>query len=773
MIKGERDTMKLGIPLELKYSTRYYQFNRQFAIRDVFDALVELITNSDDSYHRLYINKKRNDDGGPILIEICEQRKGVPSLVIVHDKAEGMSMQEMIINFGDVGTRRSESGDRGFMGRGAKDCTALGKMKIESIKDDKYYKCELTPKPQLIPLIDKKTATADIRKTLGIEKGNGTVVTLEISAEHKIPRIDTIIRDLPWHFALRDIVSEHSANKVLIKNLNNLKMKPEKIVYRQPEGELVCDEAFTVPGYQDATAKLQIWKAPEQFDDPDKSFRRSGLIIKGKRAIHECSLLYPGFERDQYALKYFGRLECDYIDKLLDEYDGRLKNDEPNPAENPSLLIDPNRRMGLIKEHPFTKSLFQIPSERLKVLIDKEKELSRAGKTEVVSKETKDRLNDLAKAASKFLTQQVKDLEELTVGDNVDENFFTKKGVLIFPTYLRVGISEIRTLTFYVNRTLFDKEGQEVKVDSDNTAITVLDSPFKLRAHTKKNDRLIGTFRVRGETVKDCICVQATCPGVPTAEAIIQVVESRVEDHIFTSPLEFEHNSYHVKEGSTKSLTLFAKCPELVNQETNVQVTSSDSASVPVIGRCYVVPVSGTNYAVGEITIRGRRLIKESVTIIATINGDKAITKVKVTQKEEKGIQIEIKLEDEDFGNFRAKWAEHEGKPNLLLISARHDSIRRYLKLNPETKEWEGDKEPHFRVLLAEIVTESVCRKSLILEAQARAWEFKFADSKDDHMIADQVLAQLQKRIRNFAGIAHNIMLKEYEVRVKELELAR
>ena len=127
--------MKLGIPLELKYSTRYYQFNRQFAIRDVFDALVELITNSDDSYHRLYINKKRNDDGGPILIEICEQRKGVPSLVIVHDKAEGMTMQEMIINFGDVGTRRSESGDRGFMGRGTKDCTALGKMIIESELD--------------------------------------------------------------------------------------------------------------------------------------------------------------------------------------------------------------------------------------------------------------------------------------------------------------------------------------------------------------------------------------------------------------------------------------------------------------------------------------------------------------------------------------------------------------------------------------------------------------------------------------------------------------
>ncbi|HHT9105921.1 MAG TPA: hypothetical protein ACFYD7_08635 [Candidatus Wujingus californicus] len=753
--------MKLGIPIDLKFTARYYRFNRQFAIRDVFDALVELITNSDDSYHNLYEHKRRSEDGGPVLVEICEQRKGEPSLVVVRDKAEGMTLQEMVENFGDVGTRRSRSGARGFMGRGAKDCTALGSMAIESIKDDKYYKCELTDKPQLIPQIDKKSVTEEIRKTLGIENGNGTVITLKIEAQHKIPRIDTIVRDLPWHFALRDILSEHSPTKVLIKNLNNPKIKLQKAVYRQPEGELVCDEKFAIPGYQDAIAKLKIWKVPEPFDDlADKSFRRSGIIIKGKRAIHECSLLYPGFEKDQYALKYFGRLECDYIDKLMDEYDGRQKNDEPHPVENPILLIDPNRREGLIKEHPFTQSLFQIPKERLKSLIDKEKEQAQTSKAEVVSKETRDMLNDLAKAASKFLMQQIEDLEVLTPGEEVDENFFRKQGVLIYPTYPKIAISEIRPLTFYVNRHLFNKEGQEVEVKSDNTALSVLDSPFKLRAHPKKSDRLIGTFRIKGEKINEGVLIETICDGLPSAQAIVQVVENRLEDHIFTSSLEFEHKLYQIKEGSSRNLKLFAKCPELVNQETTINIVSSDSVSVPVIGRCHVLPIVGTNYALGEVAIKGRRLIKDAVTITASINGDKAITKVKVIQREEKGVKIEIDLRDEDFGNFRALWAEHEGKPNLLLISARHDSIRRYLKYNPETKEWEGDKKPHFRVLLAEIVAESVCRKALTLEAKARAWEFKFADLKDDHVIADAVLAQLQKRIRNFAAIAHSIMFE-------------
>jgi len=46
--------MKLGEPIDIRILPRYYDFSRQYAIRDIYDALVELITNSDDSYHRLY-----------------------------------------------------------------------------------------------------------------------------------------------------------------------------------------------------------------------------------------------------------------------------------------------------------------------------------------------------------------------------------------------------------------------------------------------------------------------------------------------------------------------------------------------------------------------------------------------------------------------------------------------------------------------------------------------------------------------------------------------
>ncbi|MHC4619959.1 MAG: hypothetical protein ACYTEQ_19605 [Planctomycetota bacterium] len=509
-----------------------------------------------------------------------------------------------------------------------------------------------------------------------------------------------------------------------------------------------------------------IWKAPKPFDDSgDRRFRHAGLLVKGERAVHERSLLYPGLERDAYATKYFGRIECQYIDKLLSEYDKHRKNNERHPPENPTLLIDPNRREGLRREHPFTKALFQLPSQRLKAFIDKDREQDKSQQREITSKETQKKLNDLAKAASKFLSQQIEDLQELTIAHNVDDDFFSKTGVLIYPTYLRVGIGEVRPLTFYVNRGLFDKEGQEISVQLDDEgAVTLLDTPFKLRTHPNRSDRLLGTFRIRGEKLKDSVCIRATCPHIPAAQAIVAVVETRVEDRQFTCPLEFEHKTYQVKEGSTKTLRLFAKCPQLVNQETTINVNSSDNLSVPVRGRCLLVPVKGTNYAVGDVHIRGRRLKRASTPIKARINGHEALSNVKVIQKQEEGTQIKIELRDEDFGVYRSLWNRAEQKPNELLISARHNSIKRYLKYKPETKEFQGDKTLYFRVLLAEIVTEAISRKSLMLEAKDRPWEFKWADLKDSDAIADDVSAQLQKRIRDFAATAHSIMVRTSEI---------
>jgi hypothetical protein len=254
----------------------------------------------------------------------------------------------------------------------------------------------------------------------------------------------------------------------------------------------------------------------------------------------------------------------------------------------------------------------------------------------------------------------------------------------------------------------------------------------------------------------------ARCNGLSTAEAIVQIVENAVEEHNFKAPLEFECAEYSVRQGSRKSIRLFAKFPDVVSCETPVRVMSADFNKVAVRGRTILTPVAGTNYAEAVLTIEGR-MLKANTTITAEVNGGIATTKVKVTEKpDEKSIPLKFELRDEDFGKFRAMWADHEGKPHLLLISARHKSLSRYL--GPADKNFAGQDTPVFRLLLAEIIAESVCRKALTLEAQERPWEFRWADLKNDVAIAASVFGAMQQRLRAFVAAAHAEMVSDREL---------
>ena len=754
---------RLGQDIELQADKRYIQHIRGHAIVDVCDALVELITNADDSYGRLFKRQKRNRDGGDILIEHLEQRKGPQkSKLVVRDRAEGMNLQEMYESLQRLGTYSSEEGNRGYMGRGAKDCTELGDLAFESIKDDRYYRCVITHNLKFRPEVDGQTATADYRERLGIPHGNGTSVTLELLESTSIRRMDTLARDLPWHYALRDIMADKAASSVRLRRLDDNRSKPVDLVSRQPEGELVVNETFEVEGYPGAKAKLQVWRAPEPIEEYKARFERYGILVKGTRAIHECSLLADEFKRDPLARRYFGRLDCPYLDQLLAEYEACRREERQQPRENPRLIIDPNRRTGLERSHPFVKNLLLHPIERLRSLLAKEREKERTQQREVANQETRGRLDRLARLAGRFLREQLDTLDELGAGESVDNDAFAKQGVRIYPTYLNLAVGKERVLTLYVNRALLGAPKEPVAVQADpNDAVEVVGSPFNLHPHRSKEDCLVGVFTIKGRRVRDAVMLTAKCSGLPTAEALVQVIPEATEQRVFGTPVEFECKEYTVRLGSRKSLRLFAKYPDVVATETVVQVLSAESEKVVVRGKCVLAPVVASNYAEGTVVIEGRTL-KSKTTIKAEVNGRTAMTSVKVIDKpdEEPSIRIDIKIVPQELGKFRASWAEHEGKPNLLLISAKHRSLARYLGPDP----FPGQDSPLFRVLIAEIVADSVCRKALMMEAKQRPRDFTWADERDPYMIADAVLVSFQERLRDFVAEAHSIMLSDQEV---------
>lgn len=650
------------------------------------------------------------------------------------------------------------------MGRGARDCTALGDVTFTSIKADRLSQCRLTHDLKFILEVDSRKATSDDREALGLTRGNGTSVRIELATGTRLPRFDSLAADLPWHYSLRDIMSTSSDSRVLLRRLGTKEQQP--LAYHAPEGERVVDEEYPIHGYPGARAHLTIWRAPEPLDESrgGTRFERFGIIIKGRRAIHECSLLTDELRRNPLARRYFGRIDCAYLDDLLQQFEGAREQGTTTP-ENPCLLIDPNRRTGLERKHPFVTLLLQLPIQRLQQLITKDREEQQRQAKQVANHETLQRLSRLAKLAGRFLKQQLDDIEQLSTGDSLDESAFTKTGISIYPTYPRLILGQERSLSVYVKKALVRDENQLMFVTTDAPeSVQVLDSPLLLRPHPKFDDRLIGSFRLKGIGLCDDALIATSCPGLPVAEACVRVAADTPADREFTAPLEFERHDYHVRVNSRKTLRVYARYPELLLEPTTARIESSEPDKVATIGGCRLVPVAGTNYAEGEVKLEGR-VLKGKAKITVTINTHSAQTNVKVVDQSEepKGIPINIELCGEDFGKFRARWADHLGKPNLLLISAVHRSLARYL--GREGDGYPGQDAPMFRVLLAEIVAESICRKALTLEARERPYDFHFTDLAEPHAIIDDVFGHLHQRLRDFVADAHAIMLSDHDLR--------
>lgn len=735
--------MKPQAPEQLEYTKRHGQITAQFAIKDIWDALIELITNSDESYGRMGV------EDGQTLIEV-EHRKG-RSRVIVRDRGEGMSLQEMRKKIKKVGDRTSAEGDRGFMGRGAKDCAVLGKILFESIKDGRYSKCEVLTTMDFRPYTPSIRVTQSIRESLGIPRGNGTVVTIDIKENVRIPRHKNLLSDLPKLYALRDIMHKESCKRLFLRNLNE-DTPADRLIYEDPISQVIVNEQFQVDGYPETKAQITIQKANERLESTnDKRFRRSGIMVKSTRAVHEVTFFTREFEDEPYAEFYFGKLSCPYIDKLCEEYDQIREKGIPHPEENPILIIDPNRQAGLRRDHPFTEALFRVPKEHLRSLIAQDKEKERQKRVQIENEQTKQQLKRLAKAASKFIKDKVDELREFALKANeIETHEFTKKGVSIIPSVYTLFIGEIKTFGFRAKKMPGISPDEIVKVTCADKGLRIITPEFMLSPSPTSEGVLTGSFRVQGLRETRGACLKTIYNGLPKAEALITVVKSKVEQVEFTGTFSFEKKTYRVREGKKKRLLLRAKYPSVVAEDTPVEVSSDSSDIVILKPRARIRPIAGTNYAEGYVTIQGRRLGARGK-IRAGVHGYSAETRVKVIQAEpEEGVPIGIEIRAEDYGNLRAQW-DYAQNPNLLLISAKHDSIKRYLGPSPS---FEGQNSPHFQLLLAEIVSENVARKILEYQERETPWEFENLSVNNFYYIHNKLM-------KEFTPIAHEVQLSK------------
>jgi len=272
-------------------------------IKSIADAIVELITNSDDSYKRLEGKKSTVD--GKIIIKIHRLKGGKCKKLDVIDFAEGMdkeALKEALEFAGESSGFQQGKSVRGFFGRGLKEAIlTLGTGEVYTVKDNKLSRAILWQernKPMYQPPKQSYVVNEKEREEIGIGEGNGTVVRISVATDKiKCPDLKTLLPQVQMHYALRDINSDPNRKITLEFESPEQGKQFKRISYEAPRGNKKVDKSIELPVYGDKI-QITIYESEEELESPYRDpCARSGLLIKTEGAILDNQLFQYQTER--------------------------------------------------------------------------------------------------------------------------------------------------------------------------------------------------------------------------------------------------------------------------------------------------------------------------------------------------------------------------------------------------------------------------------------------------------------------------------------------
>ena len=723
--------------VELEGTRRLIQDSR-LAIRDIFDAIVELVTNADDRYQVLGIF-------GKIEIEIVRRRAaGDPTTLRVRDMADGMTSEVMEHKIGRTGGRVSglERGlaVRGTNSRGAKDIAALGKVTFESIADDdRIHTCSITQNFDF-ELLESAEITPKDRKRLKITEGTGTLVTLKVDPSRRIPipKADNLRKKLSQLVALRDILND-SQRQVYLKDGEKA---PIRIKPPQLGGKDRLKESFEIPGYPDARAKLTIRRTSETLEREQDRFRRGGVLVKSRHAIHEATLFDKELETDPHALKFFGRLVCDYIDHLGNEFDERVEERAKEDPDNPMPILDPSRRSGLTRDHPFVKALFAEALKRFRPLVEEERKRAEKESATIESRATRKRLDALERAATRFMERNGADNESSRDPEGSRGRLFPERGYSISPPFAQIIQGHSIQCSLRIQHSIFPEieNGATIQVDCLTDEISTDKRFVALQSHPVEEDVLQATWKLKGIRPTTATGMIARV-GPVKAEYAVEVLESEADRYSDIDTICFQRQRYRLKLGGNKKRVQILAPTTLVSDPVRVEV-SVDNSRFSLSGEPILRPRKELGVATCNLRV-GVTGTEETSGIITAKIGDKEAT-ADIFGIQPLGAGIKIKIEDIDLTNQRYRWRQ-----NVLEIAARHPALQRYLGPPPK---FDGQDDKHFRIVLAEVIAEAVCARLIGEIVRNNPEDYENADW-------DRFYAEYSELITRFLPDAHKLQL--------------
>lgn len=477
-----REGEKYLIPVNQK---RLIDQQASATIKTLIDAIVELVTNSDNSYR--IIEQSSTPTIGMIDIFVRRLTGGRCDRIIVEDNAGGMTLKELeeALEFaGETSGFYSGHSVRGMLGKGLKEAIlALGTGEITTIKDGLESAVEIWTDSE-----DKKHKYLIVKDSRATNRENGTTVSIEVTNDRiKAPGASTLYTSLLNHYALRDINrNENRRIQLRIKDAKISYTKP--VIYKLPEGEQRISEDISIPNL--GPAHIEIYESYTKLDYASYSpSSEAGILVKSNDVILDNRLF--GYDNDELAHHFFGWIDCPGISSRIREGD--------------LAIVDPSRS-GLDWRYQICRELNNAVQILLKPLIDKKhSEIESEQKTQV-SGEYKKRLNELCSLLNKMALIE---LEELLDTGRIPTEINT---LIIKPDIGYSSPNESRPFSVYLPKTIIsDKQSSEVKLSLSNVIgnIKLLNESVFLSQHPNMDSLLIGYFRISGQQYGDSAFIDA------------------------------------------------------------------------------------------------------------------------------------------------------------------------------------------------------------------------------------------------------------------------
>ena len=456
---------------------------------DLLRALIEFITNSDDSYKRM---ESRN---APINgnIDIEYDRKLDTAILRVRDFAEGMSDEDIETKVRSYAKQTSGFSEkqgvrsvRGIWGRGLRQgLLGLGSGEIHTVKDGQYNKCEIyikNKKPRIF-VYNQVSANRKVRAEIGIKKKNGTIVFADCSKIKIIPQYEGLRERLQTHFEIRHIISDKTRKLNFVSKRGKNTKDSRVLEFNYPKSIEVLNEEMPVEEFPNVKAIIKLNKCNEELTtiSENKESALSGIVFYTQGlAVDNTAFDYSADEAFSY---FFGSCDCNYIRELT------LK-DEPIFSTN---------RTGPNWNHEFMKALKNTVLKKIKPFIESKRREIQSNRQSQLDKKQKLKIDETVSKLNELFKKLLGDIDGGPGKSGQKQKPDPNGGFGFLSDYYSILSNKTNRISLYAKKTIAS-EGDIVKFSSEEKNINILTEKVAF-VDTEWDDLVVASARVEGGQV--------------------------------------------------------------------------------------------------------------------------------------------------------------------------------------------------------------------------------------------------------------------------------